>query len=58
MKVLKAIVALVALAVVLFYVFKNPKQTAALLHQAFTGFASGVTALMGGGAAPSGGAAG
>lgn len=51
MKVLKAVIALVALAVVLYYLFKNPKQTAALLGKAFSGFSSGVSALMGAGVA-------
>ena len=41
------IVTLVAIAVALFYVFKNPKGTATLISNVGTVFSGGVSALQG-----------
>lgn len=46
-KVVKGVIYITVVAVVLFYVFRNPKQTTALLGTALHGFGSGVAALQG-----------
>ena len=46
-KVVKGVIYVTVVAVTLYYIFKDPKQTTALLGTALHGFGSGVAALQG-----------